>query len=95
MQISAPVQPGNSGGPLLDYGGNVVGVIVSKLSAVKVVLATGDIPQNVNFAIKRAVATKFLEENNVKYQTHRTGSRLDAADIADIAKKYTIQIVCW
>jgi TPR repeat protein len=51
IQITAPVQPGNSGGPLLGENGSVVGVVVSKLNAVKVAAAIGDIPQNVNFAV--------------------------------------------
>ena len=51
LQITAPVQPGNSGGPLLDQSGNVIGVVVSKLDTLKIARATGDIPQNVNFAI--------------------------------------------
>jgi S1-C subfamily serine protease len=50
IQISAPVQPGDSGGPLLGENGSVVGVVVGKLDALKVAEATGDIPQNVNFA---------------------------------------------
>ena len=52
LQISAPIQPGNSGGPLLDEYGNVAGVVVAKLRALAVAKATGDIPQNVNFAVK-------------------------------------------
>ena len=55
MQITAPVQPGNSGGPLLDLGGNLVGVVVSKLDTVQAFEITGDIPQNINFAIQSAV----------------------------------------
>ena len=52
-QISAPVQPGNSGGPLLDNSGNVVGIVVAKLNAARIAEMTdGDIPQNVNFAVK-------------------------------------------
>jgi S1-C subfamily serine protease len=56
LQISAPVQPGNSGGPVLDRNGNIVGIVVSKLDAIKTAIATQDIPQNVNFAIKLRVA---------------------------------------
>ena len=46
-----PVQPGNSGGLLLGENSAVVGVVVGKLNAVAVAQATGDIPQNVNFAV--------------------------------------------
>ena len=52
MQISAPVQPGNSGGPLLDTSGHIVGVVAEKLNALKIAKATGSIPENINFAIK-------------------------------------------
>ncbi len=57
LQISAPVQPGNSGGPLLDENGNVIGVVTSKLNAVRTLARTGDIPQNVNFAIRASALT--------------------------------------
>jgi S1-C subfamily serine protease len=59
-QISAPVQPGNSGGPLLDEHGNLIGVIVSKLG-MKAAKAIGDIPQNVNYAVKSAYAAALLD----------------------------------
>lgn len=52
FQISAPVQSGNSGGPLLSARGDVVGLISSKLRADAVLKATGDLPQNVNYAVK-------------------------------------------
>jgi len=59
-QISVPVQPGNSGGALLDENGNVIGVVLSKLG-LKAVKATGDIPQNVNYAVKSTYALALLE----------------------------------
>ena len=52
LQISAPVQPGNSGGPLLDTSGHLVGVVAEKLNALRFAKATGEIPENINFAIK-------------------------------------------
>jgi S1-C subfamily serine protease len=51
-QVSVPVQAGNSGGPLLNRRGEVVGVITSKLAADQVYRSTGDLPQNVNYAVK-------------------------------------------
>ncbi|MBC7368170.1 MAG: SEL1-like repeat protein [Undibacterium sp.] len=59
-QISVPVQTGNSGGPLLDENGNLVGVVVSKLG-LKAAKLTGDLPQNVNYAVKGAYALALLE----------------------------------
>lgn len=51
LQTSAPVQPGNSGGPLLDMSGNVVGVVEAQLDALTMIKVASDVPQNVNFAI--------------------------------------------
>jgi S1-C subfamily serine protease len=62
FQISVPVQPGNSGGPLFDTSGNVVGIVVAKLNAALMVEHTGDLPQNVNYAVKSAYLLPLLEE---------------------------------
>ena len=52
FQISVPVQPGNSGGPLVEEHGNVVGVVVARLNAEEMLRRTGGAPQNVNYAVK-------------------------------------------
>ncbi len=95
LQITAPVQPGNSGGPLLDQSGNIVGVVVSTLDALKLAELTGDIPQNVNFAIKASVARTFLDTHNVEYLTSTSTTKLDAADIGEQAREFTVLIECW
>ena len=66
LQISAPVQPGNSGGPLLDASGHLVGIVTAKLDAMRLARFTGDIPQNVNFALKSEVARTFLDSKRLR-----------------------------
>jgi S1-C subfamily serine protease len=95
LQISTPVQPGNSGGPLLDGSGNFVGVVSAKLDALLVMVATeGDIPQNVNFAIKSSVAATFLQSNGVTFLTGSPGATIPPADIADQAKAMSLPVLC-
>ena len=95
LQISAPVQPGNSGGPLLDTGGAVVGVVSAKLNALKIMLATnGDIPQNVNFAIKGRVLANFLESSRVAFAEGAVAQPLAAPDLADKAAEMSVFILC-
>ena len=61
FQISLPVQPGNSGGALVDARGNVVGIVAAKLSAKAALDATGQLPENVNYAVKSSLLLSFLE----------------------------------
>ncbi|MFG1299910.1 serine protease [Xanthobacter sp. V3C-3] len=94
FQISAPVQPGNSGGPLMDQFGNVAGVVVSKLNALRLAAVTKDLAQNVNFAIKASVATTFLDGNSVPPPPAPATAPLDAAAIAERAKAFTVYVEC-
>jgi S1-C subfamily serine protease len=61
FQISVPVQPGNSGGALVDERGNVVGVVAAKLSAGAALVTSGALPENVNYAVKSSFLLSFLE----------------------------------
>jgi uncharacterized protein len=61
FQISVPVQPGNSGGALVDEHGNVVGVVSAKLNARAALAESGALPENVNYAVKSSFLLSFLE----------------------------------
>lgn len=94
MQITAPVQRGNSGGPLLASDGEVVGVVVSKLDAQKVAEVTGDLPQNINFAIRGEIATLFLAQNGVDPRLSLSDNPLPPEAIAQKAQGFTTFIEC-
>jgi S1-C subfamily serine protease len=94
LQISAAVQPGNSGGPLLDSSGEIVGMVAAKLNALGVLRATGNIRENINFAIKTGALRDFLDNSVVPYETAAPGAELKTSEIADAARAYTLLISC-
>lgn len=95
LQIAAPIQQGSSGGPLLDRHGLIVGVIQSKINALRIAAATGDIPQNVNFAINAATLTAFLEAHGVVFRAEAPrGAPLPAADVGEAAAAFTVAVEC-
>lgn len=94
LQITAPIQPGNSGGPLFDRSGNVIGVIVSAVNQLYVAGKTGRLPENINFAIKKSVVFGFLDSERVLYESAASIHELSNADIAEQATKFTALIEC-
>jgi S1-C subfamily serine protease len=95
LQISAAVQPGNSGGPLLDADGNLVGVVTAKLDALRIARATGNLPENINFAIKTGALRDFLDNSAVMYRvSERRTNKLETAEIAKNARGFTLLISC-
>jgi len=95
MQISAPVNPGNSGGPVLDQSGHVVGVVVSKLNALGVAKVTGDIPENVNFAVSEPAMRSFLDAQHIPYRSVASTEKLSAADVASRSRVFTVLLECF
>ena len=94
LQISAPVQHGNSGGPVLDNAGNVIAVVTAKLNAVRTAQETGDVPQNVNFALKGAVVRSFLEIHGIDYSREPSDEELTPEDLAALAHGFTVAVTC-
>ena len=94
LQFDAPTQPGNSGGPVLDSSGNVVGVAIEILSK-KYADATGHIAQNVNFAVKSNIVENFLSSNKVSFEKADSTEELKLPDIAEKAETFTVLVGCW
>jgi S1-C subfamily serine protease len=94
LQISAPIQPGNSGGPLLDTSGHVVGVVAEKLNSLRFANVTGNLPENISFAIKTGALRDFLDNSPVPYSTAESSKELKTTEIAGTARAYTMLISC-
>jgi S1-C subfamily serine protease len=92
LQISAPLQPGNIGGPLMDMSGSVIGVTTSALG-LRSIKMVGTLPQNVNFAIKTDVVQTFLATNGITAETGG-GREMGAADVGDRARTFTVLVEC-
>jgi len=100
VQLTAPVQPGSSGGPMLDASGNVIGVVSAKLSKNAASdwdgkpEALGAPPENINFAIKSEEAMAFLEANRMSYYKSKSATKLDAADVAESTGTSVVMVGC-
>lgn len=94
ITISAPVQPGNSGGPLLDSRGSIIGIVIAKLSASAMLEAARSLPENVNFAVRGAELIAFLDANGVLYP-RSDGPGFDVEDgIPQAVQDAIVPIVC-
>ncbi|MDE0485152.1 MAG: tetratricopeptide repeat-containing serine protease family protein [Candidatus Poribacteria bacterium] len=101
FQHTAPTQNGNSGSPVFDLAGNVVGISVAQLVDYRSLEGAQAIkinpPQNVNFAIKFDVIEAFLRKNGIMdYATTKSsGKVIDLSGIYKQAQKFTVPVLCY
>lgn len=94
MQIDAALQPGNSGGPIIDEFGNVIGVAVSKLDMKLILEDYGVIPENTNFGIKATVLRNLLDANRITYLTANK-KQISSRKLSKQVTDGTVFLSCW
>ncbi|MBU2703024.1 serine protease Do [Sporomusaceae bacterium BoRhaA] len=94
-QISIPIQPGNSGSPLFNTKGQVLGVVCSTMDPLKSLALSGSFPQNVNFSMKINYINNLLSTlpDEIPLPVKQTENNLTPAQIMDLAKNSVVQIV--
>ena len=94
FQFTAPVQPGSSGGAILNDKGGVVGITVS-VASIQLMENTKSIPQNINFGIKVEVLKDILKENKISFENGNSfWFKSSQEDIAELSKDSSVVINC-
>jgi S1-C subfamily serine protease len=90
FQFTAPIQPGSSGGPVVADNGELIGLVTSTLN-ISSLVEQGVVPQNVNFALNSKYIGKFLDKNNITYQSTTALSKPGI----EVALTSAVQISCY
>jgi S1-C subfamily serine protease len=85
MQITCPIQPGSSGGPVFDESGNLIAVVTATLSNA----------QNVNFAIRSSLVLPLLDAASIDYQRKDKGPQVPVAEIVRANSPFVWRVECF
>lgn len=87
FQVSVPTQHGNSGGPLVNMDGNVIGIVASKLSALYMLRTRGSVPENVNYAIKSNYLDELMQADEATQSSTPAPNRKPAKDLVELSER--------
>ena len=95
IAIKGNIRNGNSGSPIVDRYGLVVGIIRARLNVVNIYSKTGMLPPDIGIGVALPVAIDFLKKNQIHYLNGHEGEVLGAAELLAAARPYMARIVCW
>lgn len=95
LAMRGDIRRGNSGSPIVDEYGLVIGVIDAKIDAVTTYRQTGVLPPDIGIGVSLPIVLRFLQTNGVQYQYGHDGPVLNAAQILDEARPYISRTNCW
>ena len=93
---TAPIQPGNSGGPVFSEKGTIIGVVVSTFTHEDIMNELGGyIPQNINFAIKGGKVKEFIKKTNKRFESIHGSKDYKPKEIIKLGNLTTKMVECW
>lgn len=95
FRIKADIRRGNSGGPVIDVNGLVVGAVTAKINTPKMFQSTSRVMRNIRIAITRKTVLAFLKRRNVEYSARSGGMPIPPAEIFTRARHFVARVLCW
>ncbi len=94
FQLDAVLQRDNSGGPIYDPSGNIVGVVTSQRRKLKAAEAIGSMPENVNLGIKASSVRQFLMSSGLPSKKAEQTEQKSTKQLTEIAQNQALMVMC-